>query len=237
MNLKHILLIFIIPLVIAPLTHAEVVTGKVYNKDSGQKEVLFDFKNNITDSNGVTSSEAQFISPTRDVAVIEKSERQGTALKKYEVDHKQTNRKGSIVVDGKKVIFNFEENGKKKSEATEDLKDNFVVGHTLVAYVANHWKEIMDGKKVDIRFGVWDRQETVGFSLFKTGEEKIEGKDVILLKFKPTSFIIAAIVDPVIFKFSADGKELVGMVGRVAPKKKDGNSWKDLDAEVVYKTL
>lgn len=216
---------------------SEIVTGKVFKKDSAQKEILFDFKNTISDNNGMTMSEAQFMSPSGEVAVVEKSERQGINLKKYEIDHKQTGRKGSITVEGKKVFFNFEENGKKKSEVTEELKDNFVVGHTLVSYVSQHWKELLEGKKIDIRYGVWDRQETVGFSLFKTGEEKIEGQDVVLLKFKPSSFIIAALVDPVIFKFSADGKSLVGMVGRVAPKKKDGNSWKDLDAEVTYKTL
>lgn len=214
---------------------AGVVTGEVFKKDSNRKELLYNFKNNISESSGVTKAEAQFVQPGGTVAVIETSEREGAKLKHYEIEHKQTGRKGSIVVDGNKVKFNFEENGKKKSEETEDLKDNFIVGHTLVPYVSSHWKEIMEGKTIDIRYGVWDRQETVGFSLFKVGQEKIDDKDAILLKFKPTSFIIAAIVDPVIFKFSTDGKELLGMVGRVAPKRKDGNRWKDLDAEVVYK--
>lgn len=215
---------------------AEEVTGEVFKKDSNRKELLYQFKNTITESGGVHKAEGQFIAPTGEVVVIETSEREGSKLKHYEMDHKQTGRKGSIVVDGKKVKFNFEENGKKKSEESEDLKDNFVVGHTLVSYVSNHWRELMDGKTVDIRYGVWDRQETVGFSLFKVGQDKINDRDVILLKFKPTSFIIAAIVDPVIFRFSTDGKELVGMVGRVTPKRKDGNNWKDLDAEVVYKS-
>lgn len=219
------------------LASAEIVEGKVFKKDSQQKELLFNFKNTVTVTGDIHKADAQFVDPSGVVAVTETSERQGIQLKHYEIDHKQTGRKGSIVVDGKKVLFNFEENGKKKSEEKEDLKDNFVVGHTLVAYVSGKWKEIMDGKTIDIRYGVWDRQETVGFSLFKVGQEKLDGKDVVLLKFKPTSFIIAALVDPVIFKFSTDGKELMGMVGRVAPKRKDGNKWKDLDAEVIYKTL
>lgn len=232
-----IFLFLIVTVLMTQASFAEEVSGKVYKKDSNQKEVLFDFKNIISEKEGITNADSHFATPTGEVVVTEKSERQGTLLKKYEIDHKQTGRKGSIVVDGKKVLFNFEENGKKKSEEKEDLKDNFVVGHTLVPYVSSHWKELLDGKTIDIRYGVWDRQETVGFSLFKVGQEKLNEKDVILLKFKPTSFIIAAIVDPVIFKFSADGKELVGMIGRVAPKRKDGNKWKDLDAEVLYKTL
>lgn len=215
---------------------ADSMTGQLFKKDSQRKELLFTFKNDSTETAGTIKTEGQFSDPAGQVMVSEVSERQGTNLKSYSIDHAQTGRKGSIVVEGKKVIFNFEENGKKKSQESEDLKDNFVVGHTLVPYVANHWKEIMDGKTIDIRFGVWDRQETVGFSLFKVGEEKLDGKDAVLLKFKPTSFVIAAIVDPVIFKFRPDGKELMGMVGRVMPKRKDGNKWKDLDAEVIYKS-
>lgn len=230
-------LFFIILCLGTQFSMAETVAGQVFRKDSGRKDVLFNFKNVVADINGLQKAEAQFVDPSGQVAVVETSERQGTILKHYEVDHKQTGRKGSIVVNGQKVIFNFEDDGKKKSEETEDLKDNFVVGHTLTAYVGSHWKEIMDGKTVDIRFGVWDRQETVGFSLFKVGQEKLDGKDTILLKFKPTSFVIAALVDPIIFKFSTDGKELMGMVGRVAPKRKDGSKWKDLDAEVIYKTI
>lgn len=232
---RNFLLSTVLSLGLLSSASAEVVTGEVFKKDSNRKELLYQFKNTITESGGVHKAEAQFIELTGEAAAIETSEREGTNLKRYEMDHKQTGRKGSIVVEGKKVKFNFEENGKKKSEEAEDLKDNFVVGHTLVPYVSSRWKELMDGKTVDIRYGVWDRQETVGFSLFKVGQEKINDKDVILLKFKPTSFIIAAIVDPVIFRFSTDGKELVGMVGRVVPKRKDGNKWKDLDAEVVYK--
>jgi hypothetical protein len=216
---------------------AGTITGQVFKKDSARKEVMFNFKNVISDQGGTLKSEAQFVDLAGQVVVMETSERQGTNLKRYEMDHKQTGRKGSIVVEGKKVVFNYEDNGKKKDAETEDLKENFVVGHTLVSYIGNHWAEIMDGKSVDIRFGVWDRQETVGFSLAKVGQEKLEGKEAILLKFKATNFVIAALVDPVIFKFSSDGKELLGMVGRVPPKRKEGGKWKDLDAEVLYQSL
>lgn len=219
-----------------PVALAETVTGQVFKKDSGRKEVLFNYKNEIKEANGYLQAMAQFTDLSGQAVVTESSERQGFKIKRYEVDHRQTGRKGAIIVEGDQVVFQYEENGKKKSPEKEKLVDNFVVGQTLAPYVASRWQELLAGKTVDIRFGVWDRQETVGFSLFKVGQEKLEGRDVVLLKFKPTSFVIAALVDPVIFKFSTDGKELVGMVGRVSPKQKIGDKWKDLDAEVIYKT-
>ncbi|MEY4615500.1 MAG: hypothetical protein RJB66_460 [Pseudomonadota bacterium] len=231
MKLMSVIFIF----ALANQVHAETVIGQVFKKDSNRKELLYNFKNEISDSSGVTKASAHFSDLSGQVAVEESSERQGAKLKRYDVTHRQTGRKGSIVVDGSKVIFNFEDNGSKKEAATETFPENFVVGHTLAPYVATQWQKIVAGETVDIRFGVWDRQETVGFSLFKVGQEKLDGRDVVLLKFKPTSFVIAALVDPVIFKFSNDGKELLGMIGRVAPKRKDGSKWKDLDAEVIYK--
>ncbi len=214
---------------------AETLVGQVFAKDSSRKNHLFNYKNITTELEGMQKQEAQFVDLNGQILVIETAERQGTKPKTYTMDHRQTGRKGSIVVDGQKVIFNYEENGKKKGPEEEDLKENFVVGPTLVPYISSHWKELMDGKSVDIRFGVWDRQETVGFSLSKVGQEKLDGKDVVLLKFKPTSFVIAALVDPLIFKVSTDGKDLLSLIGRVMPKRKDGNKWKDLDAEVMYK--
>ncbi len=230
------LLAFLVICLGTQFSMAETITGQVFKKDSNRKNFLFNFKSVITDANGVQKAEAQFVDLAGQIAVVETSERQGTTLKRYDIDHRQTGRKGSIVVDGKKVIFNYEETGKKHDVETEELKDNFVVGHTMSAYISSHWKELMDGKTVDVRFGVWDRQETVGFSLSKIGQEKLDGKDVILLKFEATNFVIARLVDPVIFKFSPDGKELMEMIGRVVPKYKDGSKWKDLDAEVTYKT-
>ena len=219
------------------ISHAETITGQVFKKGTARKELLFTYKNQIQDDGSVQKSLAQFVDPSGQVAVLETSERNGHIIKTYQVDHQQTGRKGSIVVEGDKVVFNYEDRDGKKSPETEKLPGNLVVGHTFSAYVHKHWGEIMAGKDVDIRFGVWDRQETVGFTLSKIGQEKVDGRDAILLRFKPTSFVIAALVDPVVFKFSPDGKELISMVGRVAPKQKDGGKWKDLDAEVLYKTV
>ena len=74
----------------------------------------------------------------------------------------------------------------------------------------------------------------MGFEIFKIGAEKFDGKDAVILKMKPSCFIIAALVNPIIFEYAADGSHLLAMNGRVPMKKKSGNSWKDLDAEVVY---
>lgn len=218
-------------------TFAKVVTSQVFKKGSSRKELLYNFKNTITETNEQQSIDAQYTDLAGNIVVTEKAERKDDRIKRYEIDHRQTGRKGSIVVEGKQVFFNFEENNKKKPQKVEDLKDNFIVNYTLVAFVSKHWQTLNNGDSVDARFGVWDRQETFGFSFSKVGEETLDGQKVVLIKFKPSSFLVAALVDPIIFKFTPDGKELVSLVGRVVPKQKSGNSWVDLDAEVIYKTV
>lgn len=217
--------------------NAQSMSGKVYKKDTQRKELLFTYSNSGVEDQGTVKVQLEFKDLAGQVVVHEEAERVGSQLKTYSVDHRQTGRKGQIVVEGQRVKFHFQEGSKIKDVEEEKLPPNFVVGPTLVPYVSEHWKEITAGHTVDIRFGVWDRQETVGFSLFKVGQEKLDGQEVVLLKFKPTSFVIAALVDPVIFKFSTDGKTLLGMVGRIMPKLKNGNKWKDLDAEVVYQKV
>ena len=157
----------------------------------------------------------------------------GSKVVRDELIQKQTNQKGIVEVKDGKIFFTKEVDGKSTTKE-ETLKDTFVVSASFQRFVKDKWDTIVSGKDVEFRYGVWDRQETVGFEIFKIGEEKVGDQPAVVLKMKPSSFIIAALVKPIIFKFAADGSKLLEMNGRVAPKKKVGDSFKDLDAEVVY---
>ena len=62
----------------------------------------------------------------------------------------------------------------------------------------------------------------------------LEGKKSIVVKMKPSSFIIAAIVKPLHFYMSTDGATLYQIDGRTTVKKNVNGSFKDLDAVTVY---
>ncbi len=168
------------------------------------------------------------------VVVQENAWAKGADLVKTEIQQKQTGQKGIIEVKDGKVFFTKVDSDGKSSTKEEKMGKTFVVSATFQKYVHANWEAISSGKEVEFRYGVWDRQETVGFEVFKIGEEKIGEQNAIVLKMKPSSFLIAALVKPIIFKFAADGSKLLEMNGRVPPKKQDGKSWKDLDCEVTY---
>jgi hypothetical protein len=51
---------------------------------------------------------------------------------------------------------------------------------------------------------------------------------------KPTSFVIAAIVDPLFLTFRKDGMKILQIKGRTMPKRAVDGKFKDLDVDTVY---
>jgi hypothetical protein len=208
-------------------------TGVVYEQDSKRQKELYRYQLEESAADGLDTVKTTFKDLEGQTVFEETAVLKGTEILKDEVEQRQTGQKALVEVKDGKIYFSKTANG-KTTVKDEKLKPPFVMSSTFRRFVASQWPEISKGKTVSIRYGVWDRQETVGFEIFKIGEEKIGDQQAVVLKLKPSSFIIAALVSPVIFKFSSDGSKLLEMNGRVAPKKKVGTDFKDLDAEVVY---
>ena len=205
----------------------------VFEQGSGKSKKLYTFEHKSTPTEGGESTVAVFKDLEGNVVFEEKVTLNGADLVKSEISQNQIKQSALVEVKDGKVFFSKTVDGKTKT-SDEKLGKTFVMSGNFQKFIQKNWADLSAGKTVDFRYGVWDRQETVGFGLTKTGEEDIGGQKAVVLRMKPSSFIIAALVKPVIFKYAADGSRLLEMNGRVAPKKKAGDSFKDLDAEVVY---
>jgi hypothetical protein len=204
--------------------------GTLYEKGTHRTYVLFQFQRSCEKN----TCRNTFSNPSGEEAVVETiNYNDDDTFKSFSVDQRQTNESGEIKVENGKVSFSWTKEGKTKTDS-EKITDNFVVPPTLVPYLHKNWDALLAGKTINVRLGAADRRETVGFSLFKMEEKKLNDRDVIVVKMKATSFIIAAIVDPLFFTFDKESKRLVELVGRTSPKRKVGNSWKDLDVEIEY---
>lgn len=208
-------------------------SGSIYEKDSKKQTELYKIqveekKDGEKDTVRTTYKDSHGVVALEQSVVLK-----GDDLLREEVDQKQLEQKGLIEVKDDTIFFSKTVKGETKTKK-EKKGDTLVSSGNFQRFVRAHFAELKDGKTVAFRFAVWDRQETVGFELFKINEDKVGDKPVVVLKMKPSSFIIAALVKPLIFKFAADGSHLLEMVGRVAPKLKKGDDFKDLDAEVSY---
>lgn len=213
----------------------ESIHASLYELKSNQEKKLFTSSIQVLPG---AEGEHQMLTEYRDLqgalVVREKGRVRGADVLSYEMERPQTGEKGNFRVEKGRVFFHYEDARGKKRSADEKV-DGFVLATSnFNAFVIDRWESLVQGKALDVRFAVWDRLETVGFTLQKMGESERDGQRWVELRLKPTSFIIAAIVDPINLWYSVGDRKLRLMKGRVAPKQKKGGVWKDLDAEVVY---
>lgn len=221
-----------------------LISGFSYAQADGLSATLYDLKTNRTKkifsltvdlvSDGdLLRSTARYKNLEGGLAVEERGSVRGAKLLDYEIQRIQTNEKGRISIRGTTVSFEYEKDGVKKI-ASEKIRGDILSSANFNAYVRENWDSLVAGKSLDIRYAVWDRLETVGFSLKKINEIGNEGEKWIELRMKPSSFIIAALVDPIHLWYGVEDKKLKVMKGRVPPKIMKEGHWRDLDAEVVY---
>jgi hypothetical protein len=208
-------------------------TSELFEQGSGKSKKLYTMVTSSTMESTKETIQTQYKDLQGNVAIDQTVILDGGKLVRDELKQNQTNQIGLIEVKDGKVFFSITKEG-KTSTKDEKLKDSLVVAATFQAHVQENWDKIAAGDDIEFRYGVWHRQETVGFEIFKTGEDKLGTEEVLVLKMKPSSFIIAALVKPIIMKFSKSTKRLLELNGRVAPMQKKGDKFTDLDAEVIY---
>jgi hypothetical protein len=207
----------------------EKVTADVYDFEGKTK--LYSYNNSRTTSNGVETYLAEFKDiATGEVAASEKAETRAGVIVRYEVSRPGTKDSGVIEVKDGKIIFSYNDNG-KKSEAKEPLKENTLISATLCPYLESHFADLMSKKDVDFKYAVWYRKETVGFRFSYDREENGQ----VVIKMNPTNFLYRSMVKPIFFTYTKNGKKLVSIQGRTLPKRKDGSGWKDFDGLALYK--
>jgi len=214
---------------------AQAQTGINYGAevfDQGQKSKLYDFKVDGSIEGEMTRYTAQFKDLEGQLLIEERATLKGLAVEKIEIDQNQMNVKAVITFDGKTAKFSKTE-GEKTKTSDENVKGDFVTSANFQRYVAAKWKDLSEGKTVSFRYGVWERMETVGFQLTKMKDDAGAGLTTLIMK--PSSFIIAALVNPIEFKFTSDGTKMMEMKGRLQPKRLEGSKWKDQDGVVIYK--
>jgi hypothetical protein len=198
-------------------------------RDRAERKLLFKYERAVTKTPDGSTVKRTFSDPQGEVVAVETCFYKGDKLVRMEIDQKQIKGKGFFEVVGDKVNFQWEQNEKKKSDS-EKLESNMISTDEVVPFLHKNWKAIMSGETVNIRFPVIDRAETVGFKFFKDSES--EG--TVTIKMKPSSIVIAALVNPLLFRFEKGGESrLLEVNGRVTPKIKEGEKWKDLDALFV----
>ena len=107
-----------------------------------------------------------------------------------------------------------------------------------------NWDKIMEGESIKVRYLAIERLETIGFKFFKDRERTLNGREVVDILMKPSSFFIAALVSPIRITVSkAPPHDIVESEGRTPirwPKREPPTrrgDWKAIDARVEYEQI
>lgn len=207
----------------------EKATADVYDFEGKTK--LYNYYNSRTHAGDIENYVAEFKdASTGEIAAAEKAETRQGVIVRYEVNRPGTKDSGVIEVKEGKIIFSYNDNG-KKSEAKEPLKEDTLISATLCPYLESHFVDLLAKKDVDFKYAVWYRKETVGFRFSYDREENGQ----VIIKMNPTNFLYRSMVKPIYFTYTKANKKLVSIKGRTLPKRKDGSGWKDFDGLALYK--
>ena len=199
--------------------------------DRKTSELLFQYERREVYSNGPQSEVVRtFRSPEGGLAVEERVQYLKDRSQKFELKHQQIGADGFYEVRGDKVFFSYTENGKTRT-AEERYTDEFIGTDEVILRIRQNWDALLGGKELRFRLAVLPRRETIGFKVYRVDDTLRDGQKLVTLKMKPTSFLIAALVNPLYFYAEPFGEyRILEVDGRVTPMRKVGSKFKDLDA-------
>lgn len=218
---------------VIPSVKADIL-GTAYEPGSQSQKTLFTYRESLPIHPANYEIKGTYLGLDGAELVVEQLAVKEGQITQYALQHKQLKENGSMEVKDGKLNFSYTANG-KTSTNTEEIPNKLVAGLSLRPFIEKHWDEIIKGESVSFRYAVLDRRETVGFKVFKSEEGKRGEIPTLTIKMKPTSFIIAAIVDPVVLVFSAQDRSLLEIAGRTLPKKAVDGGWENLDPEMVFR--
>ena len=223
----------------------KLLVGNIFPMGPEPKKVLFKSQRTGTRDGVAVNAVCEYTSADGSVAARDRIVYSAGKLISFASDEYQTGEKGSAVLradpkhPGQRTIF-FEYTATpggsvKKSDETERSDMETLVDDMIAAFIVSHWSALAEGSPAKFRYIVLSRAETVGFRLIKESETTKDGKPVLRIKMEPTSIIIAQLVDPLYFIVEkAAPHRILQYLGRTTPVIKNGNKWKELDADTVF---
>jgi hypothetical protein len=218
-----------------------VLTGTVYSKAADSKEVLFTFRRAANCSGSTVRVLREYVRPDGTVAARERVVYESGKLASLHLEEPQSGAHGSALVQHdpknskqQRIVFDYTEDHNAKT-GNERFEPDTLVNDMIGPFIVAHWGALMSGAAVKFRYAAVTRAETVGFKFTKRSESTWRGQPVVIIGMEPTSWIIARLVEPLVFTVEKEGRHrILQYVGRTTPRMRKGNSWADLDAVTVF---
>ena len=179
------------------LASPTVINGKVFLHDTPRGKPAYLFKKTIDENNGEKDVHVQFLSLKGEVLVDETCHYAGDKLLRYTYDQKQMKEGGEISIHDGKVFYEFIKGGEIQRD-DEKQPEDMMLADLMQPFIQNHWHELVDEEDtLHTHYLVLEKQDSYGFKFFTDGEAKCGSDDCMRIIMKPSSFLIAAFVNPI----------------------------------------
>ena len=221
------------------------LTASIYARGSNPPRLLFKFRRAASVSGSTVHVLREYLYPDGRVAAREQVLYDGNKLQSYELDELQTDSFGLVRLHedpknpGKlQASFDYGKDLRHRTHArssTETVTPGVLVNDMIGVFLSANYDRLEQGQKVNCRYIVVSRRETVGLSFSKQSDTTYQGHEAITLKLQPTSPLISVLVDPLYFIVDkAPPHHVLQYTGRTTPKINEGGHWKDLDVMTVF---
>jgi hypothetical protein len=128
-------------------------------------------------------------------------------------------------VTGNQIKFVYRKNEKEDiKEAVITAPNNAVLDGGFDYFVLENWDFILAGNKKILNLCAPSQQDCFKFVVFKTGETKRKGQDVVSMKVELNNPILSAFVKPILLVYAKDTKKLLQYDGISNINNEDGKS-------------
>lgn len=236
-KLRLISLLFLFLTVFASLAFGQTSVTEMTYHDLKTDKLMYKGKTESTKANGIITDKSSYfkLDGTLIQTVVTVYREKDLMLISYKLKDSRFGQIEEMSVKGKTVNFFHQKNKKYESEkgSVKWAPNKTTFGAVLMNHIRRDWEGALKGKVFTFDYLVPSRLETIGFRLQKDSETKVNGKDVLVIRLNPDSWLIRQLVNPIYFYLEKDGKHnLLLLKGRVSFKSDDEKS---LDLKVVYK--
>lgn len=220
-----------------------LLTGTIYATGPDHKQVLFTFRRTATRSGETVRVERQYLLPDGSTAASENIVYESGRLVSYEMKDLQAGVWGDIQIqpDPKirahdKICIRHGHDGDPKIACPGvELPKDTLIDDSIYPFMLAHWDELMRGTAAKFRFVSLEWETTFAFKLTKTGETRLDGVPVVILRMEPSNPVLGKFINPIIFNVQKDSPHrVIEYLGRTTPRIKSGKTWKPLDADTVF---
>jgi|GEM_PF-3907372 len=179
-------------------------------------------------------STATFTGPDG-VQLVEDSWEKDGHVQKAVIDNRVLGKKSDIEIKDGKIYYQVTDRDGKVKKTDTDAEPELVVPSTVMSYVRPRFPDLLAGKEVKLKVIVPDRMDSFTFYMKKIREEKsVAGDTIMVLEMKPSSIIVRAFVDKMLFYVRPKTGEMFAFQGKSSLHRKVGDDYKDIISNTSY---